>query len=106
MSTELPADVAIETIFVIEATYGPDAEETRRPFRPEHLRRISELRDSGVVIDAGGYLDFSASLVLVRAADESAALAIVADDVYLRNGVWTEVRARPFGRVVRPAELG
>ena len=23
------------------------------------------------------------------------------DDVYMRNGVWVELRARPFGRVVR-----
>jgi uncharacterized protein YciI len=37
--------------------------------------------------------------VLVRARDEAEAIAIVADDVYMRNGVWVEVRARPFGRV-------
>ena len=39
--------------------------------------------------------------MLVRAPDADAALALFADDVYLRTGVWTELRARPLGRVVR-----
>ena len=40
-------------------------------------------------------------MILVRAADEAEAIAIVSDDVYLRNGVWVEIRARQFGRVAR-----
>jgi uncharacterized protein YciI len=43
----------------------------------------------------------SASVVILRAGSEAEALAICRDDVYLRNGVWVEVRARPFGRVTR-----
>jgi len=101
MTDELPPGVAIETIFVIEATYGPDAAERRRPVRAEHLARIARLRDEGIVLEAGGYLDFSTALMLVRAPDADAALALFADDVYLRTGVWTELRARPLGRVVR-----
>jgi uncharacterized protein YciI len=51
------------------------------------------------VVEAGAFVDVSASIILVRAADEQAALELCRDDVYLRNGVWVEVRARPFGRV-------
>jgi uncharacterized protein len=105
MTTEIPADVAIETIFVIEATYGPDAAQLRPAVRPEHLARIADLRDRGVVVEAGGYTDLSTALVLVRAENAEAALAIARDDVYLRSGVWVEVRVKPFGLVVRPAEL-
>jgi hypothetical protein len=106
MTTEIPADIAIETIFVVEATYGPDAAELRPRVRPEHLARIAELRDRGIVVEAGGYTDLSSALVLIRADSADAALAIARSDVYLRSGVWVEVRVKPFGRVVRPAELG
>ena len=93
--------VAIEPIWLVEATYAPDAAETRKPFRSEHLARLMELRDAGVVIEAGAFPDVSASVVFLRAASEAEALAICRDDVYMRNGVWVEVRARPFGRVIR-----
>ena len=33
MATEPAPDVALEPIFVIEATYAPDAAELRKPFR-------------------------------------------------------------------------
>ncbi len=105
MSSEVPADVAVETVWLVEATYAPDAAETRPPHRPIHLARVAALRDEGAIIEAGAFVDLSASILLIRAADEAAALEICRQDVYLREGVWVELRARPFGRVVRPAEL-
>lgn len=105
MSSEIPDGVALEPIFVIEATYAPDAAETRPAHRPVHLRRVAELRDAGVILEAGAYPDLSGSLLLVRAADADAALAIARDDVYLREGVWVEARVRPFVRVARPDEV-
>jgi len=99
--SEMPAGVAVENIWLVEATYAPDAAETRIPFRAEHLARIGELKDDGVYLEAGAFPDVSASIILLRAASEEAALEIVRGDVYLRNGVWVELRARPFGRVVR-----
>jgi len=105
MSEEIPAGIVMEPVFVIEATYAPDAAETRPPHRPTHLARIAELRRSGVVLEAGAYPDLSSSLLLVRAADADAALAIAREDVYLREGVWVEVRVRPFVRVARVDEV-
>ena len=102
----MPADVAIEPVWLVEATYAPDAAETRKPFRAEHVARLAALRDAGVIIEAGAFADVSGSVVLIRAASAEEALAICRDDVYLRNGVWVEVRARAFGRVVRPAAPG
>jgi uncharacterized protein YciI len=89
----------IELVWLVEATYAPDAAETRVPFRAEHIARLRELKRQGIVVEAGAYADVSATLVLLRAADEEAALDLCRDDVYLRNGVWVELRARPFGRV-------
>ncbi len=105
MASELPPNVAIEQVFVIEATYAPDAAETRRPVRGQHLARLAELRDAGVVIEAGGYGDMSGSMLIVRAVDADAAFNLARDDVYMKSGVWVELRVKAFGRVVRPADL-
>jgi uncharacterized protein YciI len=95
-------NVAIEPVWLIEATYAPDAAETRVPFRAEHLARIVALKEAGVFVEVGAFVDVSASVVIVRAESAEAALEIVRDDVYLRNGVWVELRARAFGRIVGP----
>jgi uncharacterized protein YciI len=92
---------AIEPIWLVEATYAPDAAETRLPFRAAHIARLLELKDAGIVVEVGAFMDVSASIVLVRAESEAAALAVCIDDVYMRNGVWVGLLARPFGRVVR-----
>ena len=104
--TDLPADVTIEPAWLIEATYAPDAAETRVPFRARHLARLGKLKDAGIVIEAGAFMDVSSSLMIVRASDEAAALEIARGDIYMANGVWVELRARPFGRVVRSGAAG
>ena len=53
MTADLPPNVAIETIFVVEADYTPEAAERRPPVRAEHLAHIAELRDAGVIVEAG-----------------------------------------------------
>ena len=57
----------------------------------------------GTFLLAGAFTDVSSSVVVVRAASEEEALDLCRDDVYLRNGIWVELRARAFG-VVRPRE--
>ncbi len=105
MAQEIPDGIVMEPVFVIEATYAPDAAETRAPHRPTHLARIAELRAAGIVLEAGAFPDLSGSLLLVRAADTDAALALAAEDVYMREGVWVEARVRPFVRVARRDEV-
>ena len=100
-ATDIASAITIEFVWLVEATYAPDAAETRVPFRAEHLVGIQAHKDAGVYIEAGAFADVSGSVILVRAADEAEAIAIVSDDVYLRNGVWVEIRARQFGRVTR-----
>jgi uncharacterized protein (DUF952 family)/uncharacterized protein YciI len=97
---EIPDGIRIETIYVVEATYGPDALARRAPVRPEHLARAAALLKAGQLIEAGGFADASGSLFLVPAASEAEALALFRDDVYTRAGVWTGIRARALGRVI------
>ncbi len=96
MVDQLPSGITFEPTFLIEAAYGPDAEERRRPVRAQHLARAAELQDQGVIIEAGSFPDMSGSLFILRAASEEAALAIMSQDVYMSAGVWVEVRVRPF----------
>ena len=103
---ETTTDMAIEPAWLIEATYAPDAAEKRIPFRARHLARLGELKDAGVVIEAGAFADVSATIMIVRAVDEAAALDIARGDIYMANGVWVELRARPFGRAVRSGAAG
>lgn len=102
---EIPEGLAIEDVWAIEAGYAPDAAEKRPAVRPEHLRRIAELRAAGTVLEAGAFKDMSGSLLLVRAPNREAALAIAETDVYTRSGVWSSVTVRAFGRVARAEEL-
>ena len=105
---EAPAtrSMTIEPTWLIEAIYAPDAAETRIPFRARHLDRLGLLKDAGIVVEAGAFTDVSATIMIVRAPDEAAALEIARGDVYMANGVWVEIQARPFGRVVRSGPAG
>jgi uncharacterized protein YciI len=100
--TQAPSPSPLEPIWFVEATYAPDAAETRAPFRAEHLAGVVARLESGSYVDVGAFLDVSSSVLLVRADSERAAIDLVSDDVYMRNGVWVEVRARAFGLVRRP----
>ena len=97
--TDAAPIATLEPVWLVEATYAPDAAETRGPVRPRHLARIAELKTAGVVIEAGAFTDMSASVLMVRADTEAEALEICRQDVYMQTGVWVELRARPFGRV-------
>ena len=98
----IPDGVMVETVYVVEISYTADAAEKRPAVRPEHLRRVAQLLADGTLIEAGGYLDFSAALLIVRTSTEAEAVALIRDDVYVREGVWLDdAKARPFGRVVR-----
>jgi uncharacterized protein YciI len=104
MASELPPGIEIEPVWAVEAAYAPDAPQKRPAVRAEHLARIAKLRAAGVIIEAGGYADWSGSLLLIRAASEEAALALIHDDVYWRTGVWSEATAKTLGRVATSGE--
>ncbi|RKY16912.1 MAG: hypothetical protein DRQ55_16960 [Planctomycetota bacterium] len=99
-NSEIPPGVEIEKVFLVEAQYTPDAAERRPAVRAEHLARVVELRRAGTIIEGGAYSDaMTSSILIVRADDAAAALAIARADVYVKSGVWGDISARPFGRV-------
>jgi uncharacterized protein YciI len=90
---------SLEPAWLVEATYAPGAAEARVPFRARHLERMALLKAEGVVIEVGAFADVSASIVVLRVGTEEAALEICRRDVYMANGIWVELRAKPFGRL-------
>jgi hypothetical protein len=99
--SDIPAGIKVESVFLVEAQYTADAAERRPAVRSEHLTRVARLREEGTIIEAGAYSDeLTSSVLLVRADDAAAALAIARGDVYVKAGVWGDISARPFGRVV------
>ena len=99
MSDQNPNVPTLEPVWLVEATYVANAVEARAPFRPAHLARIKELKDGGVMIEAGAYADVSASLFMLRAATEEEALDLCRADVYWHNGIWVNLKAAAFARV-------
>ena len=98
MTDTAPAH-SLERAWLVTATYAPDAEETRVPFRAAHLANAARLTAQGVIIEIGAFTDVSASILVIRAESEQAAIEICRRDVYMQNGVWVELRAKPFGRL-------
>jgi len=94
------APVPGESVWLVEIAFAPDAAERRGPFRQQHLERVAQLRTDGVIIEGGAFTDaLTTSVLLVRAADADAARTVAAGDVYIANGIWTDINVRPFGRV-------
>jgi uncharacterized protein YciI len=97
---DIPDDVEIEAVYVVEVPYTAEARERRPPLRRQHLIRISRLIREGRIIEAGGTGDFDHAVLLIRGSSEAEVLALIAEDVYTSGGVWHSPVARPFGRVV------
>jgi uncharacterized protein YciI len=86
--------------FVVEATYAPDAAETRKPHREAHLDRVRKLAGEGALVLAGAYEDLSASLLVFELENEDAVRAVIETDVYLEQGVWSGYRIKRLSRIV------
>ena len=91
---------SIQHVYVVEATYAPDAAQRREPYRTEHLGGIQRHAEDGRIVLAGAYEDLSGSLLILAVGSEAEALQLVHDDIYWANGVWTDVRVRALNRVV------
>ena len=77
--SDIPAGVKVESVFLVEAQYTPDAADKRPAVRAQHLANVVRMREQGTIIEAGAYSDgLTSSVLLLRAPDAAAALAIAA----------------------------
>ena len=96
--------------YAIEGFDGSDVLPRRLAARPEHLARLTALRDEGRLLLAGpcpaidaeepGPAGFSGSIVIAEFASLEDARAWADADPYVAAGVYTRVEVRPFKRVL------
>ena len=96
--------------YAIEGFDGRDVLPKRLAARPEHLARLTALRDEGRLLLAGpcpaidaedpGPAGFSGSIVIAEFASLEDARAWADADPYVAAGVYTRVDVRPFKRVL------
>ncbi len=89
-------------LFLVLARDGtdPEAPARRLAVRPAHLDTARSLHESGTLRLGGALLNggerMVGSAMLIEAEDEAAARALVEQDVYFREGVWTSYEVWPF----------
>lgn len=81
--------------------YVDNIVERRAPFRQEHLALAGEMHEQGVLLMAGALTEPVDGAVLVfTTADRSVVENFVARDPYVRNGLVTSWRIRPWNVVL------
>ena len=96
--------------YAIEGHDGPDVLARRLAARPEHLARLTALRDEGRLLLAGpcpaidaedpGPAGFSGSIVIAEFPSLEEARNWADADPYVAAGVYERVEVRPFKRVL------
>ena len=82
--------------FVLWGTYCANALEQRAPFRDEHLEGLRRQKDQGVLLTIGPTADTRHVFGLYEAESREAVEALVKNDVYWRQGIWTVVEVHPW----------
>ena len=96
--------------YAIEGFDGADVLPKRLAARPEHVARLTALRDEGRLLLAGpcpaidaedpGPAGFSGSIVIAEFESLEAARAWADADPYAQQGVYARVDVRPFRKVL------
>lgn len=96
--------------YAIEGFDGADVLAQRQAARPEHLARLTALRDEGRLLLAGpcpaidaedpGPAGFSGSIVIAEFESLDSARAWADADPYVAAGVYVRVEVRPFRKVL------
>jgi hypothetical protein len=87
--------------FTLSYDYVPDVLEKRAPFRPDHLALAREYHALGKLLLAGAFDPPTDGALFVFKAESAAEVeAFVARDPYVKNGVVTGHRVRPWNVVV------
>jgi uncharacterized protein YciI len=82
--------------FVLWGTYCANAIEQRTPYREEHLEGLRRQKEEGVLITLGPTEASTHVFGIYEAENQAAVEALVKNDVYWRNGIWTAVEVHPW----------
>ena len=82
--------------FVLWGTYCADALQQRTPYREEHLEGLRRQKEEGLLITLGPTEGSTHVFGIYEAENQAAVEALVKNDVYWRNGIWTAVEVHPW----------
>jgi uncharacterized protein len=82
--------------FVLWGTYCADAQQRRTPYREEHLEGLRRQKEEGVLITLGPTEASTHVFGIYEAENQAAVEALVKNDIYWRNGIWTAVEVHPW----------
>jgi uncharacterized protein YciI len=82
--------------FVLWGTYCDNALERRTPFRDEHLAGLRRQQEEGILVTLGPTEGSTHVFGIYEADSREAVEALVKNDVYWRNGIWTAVEVHPW----------
>jgi len=74
----------------------PDYVRLREPFRAEHLALAESARRAGLLILAGAFDPPDSALLVFKADDPASVVEFVRNDPYVRNGLVSSWRVRPW----------
>lgn len=87
--------------FAVLATYVPDAVTRRAPYREAHLENARRLHAAGHLLFAGAFADpIDTALLIFRADAKEEVEAWLADDPYVKAGLWPTITIREWTVVV------
>ncbi|MFM7086391.1 MAG: YciI family protein [Cyanobium sp.] len=82
--------------YVLWGTYCDDALEKRAPYRQEHLDGLQRQKDAGVLITLGPTADSSHVFGIYEAESQEQVEALLHNDIYWRQGIWTALQVYPW----------
>ena len=93
-------------LYAIVAEETPGAPEKRDAPRAAHMKRMAQMQDAGRIVVSGpcpaidspdpGPAGFSGSVIIAEFASLEAAKAWMAEDPYVKSGVFNKVTVKPF----------
>jgi len=76
--------------FVLWGAYCEDALLKRKPFREEHLQRLSLLKEKGILITLGPTKCNRYVFGIFKSGDIEYIKSLIKEDIYWREGIWTD----------------
>ncbi len=82
--------------FVLWGSYCDNAIDKRSPYRQEHLEGLQQQKEAGVLLTLGPTADSSHVFGIYEAESQEQVEALLHNDVYWRQGIWTQLYVYPW----------
>ena len=82
--------------FVVFGKYCEDAIKKRTPFREQHLNRLKNLKDRGILVTLGPTKCTKYLFGIFNAINENQLRDLIEEDIYWEKGIWIKYDIHPW----------